>query len=308
MYCSERLKGVHMFVCVADMGSFAAAAERLNITASAVSKGIARLEDRLQTRLFERTTRSLSLTDAGTSFYQTCTSVLSELEEAEQSFHSDGSEPAGHIRVDLPAWYGRMHAFPVILKLSQAHPQIVPNVSFTDRMVDLTEDNIDIVVRIGGSDVWPADLDHQFLGMERMIFCASAAYLQEHGTPHDEADLQNHRFVLYGLPNGKVNPLHFIGAQAGDRKRRVVAGNMIIGDAESQVMAVLAGQGIAQLSTWMLQEHLQTGALVEVLPHLATEGLPVNLVWRKKRHKLRRVRILLEMLATHLTPDGRVMS
>ncbi|QTD31614.1 LysR family transcriptional regulator [Pseudomonas fluorescens] len=306
MYSSERLKGVHTFICVADMGSFAAAAERLNVTASAVSKGIARLEDRLQTRLFERTTRSLSLTNAGTSFYQTCTRVMSELEEAEQSFHRDSSEPAGIIRVDLPAWYGRMHAFPIILKLVQTHPKIVPNVSFTDRIVDLVEDNIDIVVRIGGSDIWPDDLDHQFLGMERMIFCASAAYLQEHGAPLDETDLQNHRFVLYGLPKGKGSPL-FTGVQAGERKRRVVAGNMIVGDGESQVMAVLAGHGIAQLSTWMLQEHLQTGALVEVLPHLATEGLPVNLVWRKKRHKLRRVRILLEMLAAHLTPDGRVL-
>jgi DNA-binding transcriptional LysR family regulator len=113
MFSSERLKGIDLFVCVADLGSFTAAAERLNLTGSAISKGIARLESRLQVRLFNRTTRRLSLTDAGETFYRTCTSVLGELEEAELAMQVENAEPRGRVRIDLPAAYGRLHALPV---------------------------------------------------------------------------------------------------------------------------------------------------------------------------------------------------
>ena len=113
MFSSERLKGIDVFVCVADSGSFRAAAERLNLTASAISKAIARLEGRLGVRLFQRTTRRLALTDAGAAFYRTCTGVLAELEEAELAMQPDNAEPQGRIRIDLPAAFGRLLALPV---------------------------------------------------------------------------------------------------------------------------------------------------------------------------------------------------
>ena len=133
MHSSERLKGIDVFVAVADSGSFSAAAERLNLTGSAVSKSVARLEERLGTRLFNRTTRSLALTDAGVLFYRTCTSVLSELEEVEHALVSEEHELHGKVRIDLPASYGRLHVLPLIMDFVRLHPMLQPHISFTDR-------------------------------------------------------------------------------------------------------------------------------------------------------------------------------
>ncbi len=302
MYSSERLKGIDVFVCVAEVGSFAAAAERLNLTGSAISKGIARLESRLQARLFNRTTRRLSLTDAGAVFYRTCTGVLADLEEAELSLNAEATEPRGRVRLDLPAAYGRLHALPVILKCVEVHPLLLAHVSFSDRFVDPVEEGIDIVVRIGGTDVWPDALGHRYLGSERLIFCASPAYLSQHGTPKTDRDLEHHHCVVYGRRDGLVNPWYFSGTQPGEMERRILSGRIAVGDGEGQVIAVAAGHGVAQLPTWLVKRQLEDGTLVQVLPHLATDGLAMNLVWLKNREELPKVSALLALLATCLTP------
>ena len=304
---SERLKGIDVFVCVADVGSFAAAGQRLHLTASAISKAIARLEARLDVRLFNRTTRRLSLSDAGAAFYRTCTGVLAELEEAEHGLRAEGAagaEPRGRVRVDLPASFGRLHALPVILAFVEHHPLLLPHVSFSDRFVDPVQDGIDIVVRIGGPDVWPAALGRRYLCAERLIFCASPAYLRRHGEPEDAAALERHHCVVYGRGDGRVNPWHFSGVQPGDEERRVLPGRLAVGDGEGQAMAVAAGHGIAQLPTWLVQRQLDDGTLVQVLPQLAMDGLPMNLVWLKSRQGLPKVNALVEVLGARLTPAG----
>jgi DNA-binding transcriptional LysR family regulator len=305
MFSSERLKGIDVFVIVADLGSFTAAAERLNLTSSAVSKSIARLEVRLGTRLFQRTTRRLSLTEAGETFYRTCTSVLSDLEEVEIALTSTQTEPQGKVRIDLPASYGRLHVLPLILDFMKLHPRLSPHISFSDRYVDPVHEGIDIVVRIGGSDAWPNALGHQYFGTQKLIFCASPAYLHQHGEPRSEADLDGHLCVGYGLNDGMAIPWYFKGRQPGDRERRIMHPHIAVGDGEGEVMAVLAALGIAQLPTWLVQNHLDSGALVEVLPHLATEGLPMNLIWLKSREGLPKVSALIEYLGAHLTTSGR---
>ena len=195
MFSSERLKGIDVFVSVADLGSFTAAAERLNLSNSAVSKGVARLEARLGVRLFQRTTRRLALTDAGQTFYRTCTGVLADLEEVELAMSSEQLEPHGRLRIDLPASYGRLHVLPLILEFAAQHPKLLPHVSFSDRFVDPAQEGIDIVVRIGGSDAWPTNVGRRFFGRQRLVFCASPAYVQVHGTPQTERELEQHRCV-----------------------------------------------------------------------------------------------------------------
>jgi DNA-binding transcriptional LysR family regulator len=305
MFASERLKGIDVFVCVADSGSFTAAAERMSLTSSAVSKSIARLEARLNTRLFQRTTRRLALTEAGSDFYRTCTAVLAELEEAEQALHTQHGEPCGKVRIDLPASYGRLHVLPVILDFVAEYELWQPHVSFSDRFVDPVEEGIDILVRIGGSDVWPAALGHRYLGAEQLIFCAAPSYLARHGEPQTAEDLERHSCVVYGRGDGGVNPWLFSGEHAGDRERRVLPARIAVGDGESQVIAVEAGHGIAQLPLWLVKDQLQAGTLVQVLPQLAMEGLPMNLVWLKSREALPKVSALLQTLGAALTPSGR---
>ena len=301
MFSSERLKGLDVFVCVAQTGSFTAAAERLNVTGSAVSKGIARLEARLDTRLFNRTTRRLSLTDAGIRFYTTCTQVLGDLEEAELALHAHNEEPIGRVRIDLPAAYGRLHALRIILRCVQEHALLLPHISFSDRYVDPVEEDIDIVVRIGGSDIWPEALGRHYLGEERLVFCASPGYLQKHGTPLNEQDLEHHQCVMYGRANGQVNPWYFASAQGGS-ERRLLPAHIAIGDGEGQAAAVLAGHGIAQLPTWLVKHALADGSLVQVLTPLATQGSPMNLIWLKRRESQPKLKVLLEALGAELTP------
>ena len=305
MFSSERLKGIDVFVMVADLGSFTAAAGRLNLTNSAVSKSIARLEGRLGIRLFLRTTRRLSLTDAGETFYRTCTEVLSDLEEVEIALTSNQTEPQGKVRIDLPASYGRLHVLPLILDFMKQHPRLSPHVSFSDRYVDPVHEGIDIVVRIGGSDAWPTAIGPRFFGTPKLIFCASPDYLLRYGHPQSESDLDGHLCVGYGQNDGMAIPWYFKGHQQGDIERRIMHPHIAVGDGEGEVMAVLAGHGIAQLPTWLVQAHLNTGTLVEVLPHLATEGLPMNLVWLKSREAQPKVSALIDYLGSNLTAAGR---
>src|SRR3989344_501624 len=304
MFSSERLKGIDVFVCVAASGSFKGAAERMTLTASAISKGIARLESRLGTRLFHRTTRSLSLTDAGIAFYRTCTGVLADLEEAELSLLAENTEPRGRIRIDLPGAFGRLQALPVILQFAQEHALLLPHISFSDRFIDPIEEGVDIVVRIGGSDVWPAALEHRYLGSEWHIFCASPEYLSKHGTPVTDRDLERHQCIAYGWADGTVSPWSFSGKHPGEIERRAIAAKFVVGDGEGLVIAVSAGCGIAQLPTWLIKRQLEEGTLVEVLPHLATDGLAINLIWPKSRQALPKVSALLEALAAGLVPSA----
>lgn len=299
MIPSERLKGIEAFVCVADAGSFTAAADRLSLTASAVGKSVARLEARLRTRLFERSTRRLALTDAGRAYYRTCVRMLAELQDAEAVLAAERQEPAGRLRVDLPATFGRRVALPLLLQFAQRHPQLRPQVSFTDRFVDLADEGIDVAVRIGGPQRWAPGLGHRYLGSERVVFCASPQYLARRGVPQTADDLMRHDAVAYGRPDGEPASWRIVQG-AGPVSLRPIEGVMVLDSAEAQVDAVAAGLGIAQLATWLAADALRDGRVVEVLPQLATEGLPLYLLWPLSKQLLPKVDAVLEMLGESL--------
>lgn len=300
MFSSERLKGIDVFVCVADCGSFKAAAERLNLTPSAVSKAIARLEGRLQARLFQRTTRSLALTDAGQAFYRTCSGVLADLQEVEWALQAENTELRGKVRIDLPGAFGRTQVLELILRFAREHPLLQPHVTFADAFVDPLEAGVDIAVRLGGPAQWPAALGHRQLGHERHLLCASPAYLQHQGTPLTDADLLRHRCIAYGWVDGRVNPWSFPGNRSGEIERRVMPAACVVGDGQGLLMAVMAGYGIAQLPSWLVKRQLEEGSLVQVLPQSATQGQAIHLLWMKNRQALPKVSALLELLAEHL--------
>lgn len=302
MLSTDRLKGIETFVAVANAGSFTAAAERLSLTNSAVSKSVARLESRLGMRLFERTTRSLALTEEGATYLAVCTRMLAELEEAETALAAQCSEPAGQLRIDLPATFGRLHVLPQILAFAESHPKLRPHVTFTDRFVDILEEGIDLAVRIGGPAIWPAGLAHRCLGTERVIFCAAPAYLQRHGMPRTFEDLVDHACILFGRGDGTVSPWLFVDAQ-GEPETRAVEARIVVGNGEAQVAAVTSACGIAQLATWLIKDQLQRGELVEILPHLATDGLALHLAWPRSRESLPKVQGLVALLSGALRVD-----
>ena len=299
MHSAERLKGIDVFVAAVAAGSFTAAADRLALTSSAVGKSVARLEARLGTRLFERTTRRLRLTDAGAAFHGICVRVLDELESAERVLALDAAEPAGRLRVDLPATFGRRMVMPLLAEFAARHPAVRAQVSFTDRFVDVVDEGIDVAVRIGGEDHWPANLGRRFIGHERLIFCASPAYLQREGTPTSLDALCSRGAVAYGRSDGTASPW-LIGTDGGPIERRTVEARIVVGHGEAQLDMVLAGLGVAQMATWLAQEHLAAGRLLPILPALGIDGLPLHIVWPLGKQLLPKVDGLVQHLAAHL--------
>ena len=302
MYSSERLKGLDVFACVVDAGSFTAAGERLNLTNSAVGKAVARLEARLGVRLFERTTRRLSLTDAGQAFYRTCQQVLGQLEEAEHVLKAEGSVPAGKLRIELPATYGQLCVMPLLFDFLQTYPGVQPQISFTDRFVDLVEDGLDVAVRIGGSDAWPAPIGHRFLGRERRVFCCAPRYLQRVGALADDlVALDQVDGVMYRRADGTPGPWLI---QRGNAPVEYLQPNarLEVGNAQAWVDAVVQGWGVAQISTWLVGERIARGELVQVLPSFAADGLPLYLLWQRSRQLQPQVDALL----VHLEQGLRV--
>ena len=296
---SDHLKGISPFLATADAGSFTRAAERLHLSSSAVSKSVARLEERLGVILFERSTRRLKLSSAGQAYYATCKRVLQELSDAENVLAEQQGELAGTVRIGVPASYGRMRVMPALIALCDKYPQLQPSIAFSDRFVDLFEERIDIAVRIGAPTHWPAALGQMHLGDERLIFCAAPAYLARRGTPHDIAQLEQHDCIAYGRGDGTASPWLF--AEENGVQRRVVTARLTVGDAEAQTAAVLAGLGIAQQATWLVQEHLASGAIVEVLPGFATPGLPLYLAWPLARQLTIKTGTLLQELKQRLS-------
>jgi len=296
---AERLKGLETFVAVAEAGSFVAAAERLNLTNSAVGKAIARLEGRLNRQLFDRSGRRLAMTDAGDVFYKVCVRVLDELECAERLLSSEQIEPSGRLRVDMPATFGRMHGMPALLAYAEKHPHVIPHVSFTDRFVDLVEDGLDVVIRIGGAESWPAALGYRHLGNEELVFCAAPGYLSKHGEPASLDELLTHDAVLYGRADGSASPW-FIKDRSTPLARQHVEGRIVLGQAEAQVAAVEAGFGIAQLATWVVEQQVREGRLAIILPAFATQGLPLHIVWQRSRQHAPKVQTLIAHFAASL--------
>ena len=282
MFPTERLKGIEAFVFAAQTGSFTAAARKLNLTNSAIGKSVGRLEMRLGRKLFERTTRRLTLTDAGSAFLSICTRVLGDLADAEAVLSAEENEPAGRLRINVPVAFGHMHVVPLVLKLAERYPGLRLDVSFTDRLIDIVEENVDIAIRISSTNTWPDSLGRRLLGTERLIFCASPEFLDRRGRPATLVELTECDAVLYGRADGTTTPWQLIDDTPGTESR-TMAGRMVMGSAEAQVAAVKAGFGIAQLATWLIRDELARGKLVEILPELAAEGLRLNIVWQRSR-------------------------
>lgn len=291
----QRLKDIVPFVASVEEGSFAAAAERLHLTGSAISKSISRLEARLGSRLLERTTRRLTLTDAGQAYFQTCIRILEELAEAESVLAAHRSIPSGRLRLAVPTTYGRLGVMPALIPFCQQHPEIDLSITFSDRFVDLFDEGIDVAVRIGLGGDLPLSIGHRQLGREKMVFCASPDYLRREGTPQNEAQLLRHRAILYERVDGSSKPWLLL-TEDGHPEWRSVPYRMTLGDVDAQRHALCAGLGVGQMPTWLVHQQLARGELVILLPHQQPDGLPLSLVWPRRKQLLPKVDALLSAL------------
>lgn len=293
------LEGLTAFVHSVEAGSFAAAADRLGLTRSAVAKAVRRLEERLGVQLLHRTTRRLSPTPDGSSFYEHCRRILEELDAAEALMSSRRRAVSGLLRVSLPSSFGRLWALPPLLELAAGHEGLVLDAGFTDRYVDLHEEGIDLAVRIGAGPESGSLLTRR-LATQRSTLCAAPAYLARQGRPERPEALDSHSCLVF-QQGGRTLPWRLADGRGGLAEIRPES-RLRIGDGEALLDAALAGLGIAQLSTWLIGDHLAAGRLIEIWPETRVDDQPIRLVWPERRDGAPKVRAAIDALLARLQP------
>lgn len=295
---NEPLSGIYAFVQAVEAGSFAQAAQRMHLTRSAVGKSIARLEQRLGVRLFQRTTRSQRLTADGEAYYERCVRALAELDAADAALDSGRREPSGRLRVSCPVMFGRRCVAPVLVALANKYQRLSLEISFTDRVVDLVEEGFDLAVRIGelpDSDTLTA----RKLGVQRMGICASPAYLAKQGAPSSLAEFAGHEAIVYGRGGGYSATWRVREVAGGVQEIRVEP-RLLLDDLQAIADAAIAGAGLAWLPCWMLAPHTRTGELALVLDSRRVLATEIHAVWPKSRYLPAKTRTAIDALALEI--------
>lgn len=297
---NDRLGSIAIFVQAADAGGFTSAAAKLGLSRSAVAKSVGRLEERLGTRLINRTTRGFSLTSDGAMFYKGCLKALSELEGAEAMLAARRRSPTGKLRIDLPVVFGLRWIVPALIDIAQNHPRLELKASLTDGWIDPIDEGVDLLVRIGELPD-SATMVARSLGIQASIVCASPSYLANHGSPRSISDLDAHECVTFNR-EGRPMPWAFIDADGGARSK-VVRGRYSFNHSDAILAAAVAGCGLAHLATWLVAKDVREGRLMPVLGSFETAGFPIHLMWQQTRHLTPKVRVVVDELVRRFLPD-----
>jgi DNA-binding transcriptional LysR family regulator len=289
----NRLDDLEAFVAVVEAGSITHAAERLGIAKSAVSRRLAALEERLGVELIRRTTRRLNLTDTGQGFYEQCSRILADLEEAESAAAQSHGELRGRLRVALPLSFGLKHMAQPISEFARRHPNVTFDLDLNDRRIDLIEEGADIALRIGRLD--DSSLIARRLFDARTVLVASADYLERHGRPSAPADLAAHRCLVYSnLPD----PGRWRCRDADDSTIDILVTPAMTASSGDLLCHMAAdGHGIAMQPTFIAGPLVASGKLVPLLTHYRWPVTPAYAVYPPTRHLSYRVRAFIDFLA-----------
>ncbi|HUH93273.1 MAG TPA: LysR family transcriptional regulator [Casimicrobiaceae bacterium] len=289
----DRFQAIAAFAKVVETGSFARAAERLDISVSAVSRQVAELEAHLDARLLNRTTRRLSLTESGRLFYERCVQLLTDLEEAEQSAHAGTARPRGTLRLTCAVTFGERHLAPAIAELAGRHPDLRFDVELSDRAVDLVDEGFDAAVRIGA--IGSQNLIGRKVGSTHPVCCAAPSYLERHGEPRRPEDLERHVCLSYEYAADR-NTWPFRDRQG--RERSVKIGGPIHANSGRFLAALAAsGVGIAYEPDFIVGPEVRAGRLVHILRGFSPEPSSIYVVYPSRRHLSAKVRAFAEFLS-----------
>lgn len=291
---ADPFAGVREFVEAVRTGSFTAAGAEVGLTGSAVGKSVSRLEARLGTKLLHRTTRRLSLTPEGQRYFDGWVAILTDVEGLENSVTAGRGQIAGRLHVHLPAAFGRRHVMPVLTRLVAAHPALDLSINFTERRVNLIEEGVDLVVRIGTLADDP-DLVARRLGRQRLVICASPGYLAVHGAPGAPEELIEHDCII-GSRGSSVPPAWLLRHPDRTTTSQLIRARHEFSDGDAMLEAALAGAGLSQLPTWLVASALSSGALVPVLEPFAGAEMPIHAVWPRSRYLKPGQRALVDAL------------
>jgi DNA-binding transcriptional LysR family regulator len=298
----DKFDGVQIFVEAVEAGSFARAAVRLALSRSAVGKAVARLEERLDVRLFQRTTRTQSLTEDGQQFYEHCQRAVDELRTGEALLDSGRREVAGRLRISMPVLFGRRRAAPILLDYAKQHPKLELALSFDDRVIDVIEEGFDMGLRFGALGNGTS-LRARRLSTEHRVLCAAPGYLSARGYPEVLADLATHDTLIYArgdreygwrLPDGD-----------GALVAVAIAARLRFDDIEVIADAARAGLGLCWLPHWLIRDSVQTGELVEIWADRPCMTVDCFAVWPATRYLPLRSRLAIDVLADRLSERNR---
>ncbi len=287
--------GMIIFARVVEANSFSAAARRLGLSKSAVSKQISALEDRLGARLLNRTTRRLSPTEVGAALYERCARVAAEVEEAEQIVTRLHTTPRGVLRVNAPVSFGHLHLASAIPGFMAQYPELRVELTLNDRFVDVVEEGYDMVVRIGF--LRDSSMVARRLASSDSILCASRAYLDRRGTPRTPGDLAGHDCIVYSY---LAEPREWrMNDAQGHRHAVKVSGRLTINNGDAILEALCAGGGIGLLPAFIVGQAVRDGRLVKVLPDYDVPEIGIYALYPHARHLSPKVRAFVDFLAGH---------
>jgi DNA-binding transcriptional LysR family regulator len=295
----DKLTCMQALVRVVETGSFAQAARRMDVSAPMVTKYIGHLEQMLGSRLLNRSTHSLSLTDAGQVYYRRCVQLLEDLDEAEAAISAHGTSPRGALRMSVSTDFGVTHLGPVLLEYSTRHPEVRLEVSVSNHFVDLVEEGFDLAVRI--TNQLRTNLVSRKLATSRLVACASPGYLATHGRPQIPENLVHHNCLSFGQQPPATEQWRF----ARDGRLSVVkaSGNLRAGSNDLLQLAALQGQGVVLQPTFNVAQDLRAGRLVQVLKEYDAGALSVYAVYPQRKYLAAKVRSFIETLAHRWSGD-----
>ncbi|WP_244826059.1 LysR family transcriptional regulator [Caballeronia sp. TF1N1] len=290
----DRFLAMKVFARVVESGSFSKAADALRLPPASVSRTLQALEAHLGARLINRTTRSISITEDGEAYYDRCVRVLGEIDDMEASLSHSKLSPKGNVKVSLPQVMAKSTIIPALPEFFAAYPDIGVELLLTDRSVDLVEEAVDCVVRVGA--VGDVGLVAKRIGAYSQITCASPGYLEKYGTPRTLDDLEQHLAVGYVLnKSGRVRNWEFVV----DNETRTIAmkHKIAVNDGDSYIACGVSGLGLIQSSSYTLDPYVKSGALVEVLNEYPSYARVVSVLYAANRHQPRRVRVFIDWVA-----------
>lgn len=281
-----------VFVKAVDAGSFASAANALNISSPMVGRHIRNLEDHLGIQLVARKTRRQSLTDAGRLYYERCKAALAEVEAAETSVLEMRVSPRGRLRVNAPVTFGAHRLAPALPDYLRMHPEVRVELTLHNGIVDLVDDGYDAVIRIG--ELSDSSLIARRLAPYRLVACASPSYLSKRGTPSKPADLNEHSCL--GFRPGAAEELWMFNGARGDNVPARVSGPFSCNSGEALLAVALAGAGIILQPEALVAEHIASRNLVRLLPEFAPKLLPVHILLAPDRYTTPKLRSFVDFV------------
>ncbi|PMS38909.1 LysR family transcriptional regulator [Trinickia symbiotica] len=290
----DRLQAMQVFTRVVDTNSFTKAAETLDLPRASVTTIIQNLEAHLGVRLMHRTTRRLSLTPDGAAYYERCVRILADIDETESSLQNGNKKPNGKLRVDMPGSIGRTIVIPSLCEFHKQYPDIDLQLGFSDRPVDLLQEGVDCVIRVGA--LQDSSLVARRIGLFEGVTCASPDYLARAGVPQTLEDLSRFKAVNYfSSRTGRILDWAFL--VDGKEVEVKMAGAVSVNDADAYVTCALEGFGLIQMARFMVLPHLRSGALQEVLPEWKPLPMPISAVYPHSRHLSPKVRVFVDWIA-----------